>query len=392
MCRLPRSCIEFIVTLYRELKMVGTDAGILLIMLFAPMIYTLIYSTAYGSEVVDSVPIGVVDEDNTSRSRHLVRSIATGDAVSVVAKPVSMAEARRLFYEDDIFGIVYIPSGYEHALIAGKQADVGLVVDGSHLLLYKRIVEHIVTVASTIGAQVVASDIVAHGGSITSARNMVMPIQLDVANVYNPQLGYATFVMPSIFIVIIQQTLLIGIGMVAVRRASNIRRGRVSLGRAVRVVTARLCAYLLIYAVVSVSVLGLLWHLYDLPFEGRVVDVVLLLAIYVVASASMALALSCLFVRREAPLMSLLWSSVPILLLAGISYPREAFAAWLYNLGRLFPSSSAVDAFVRLNTMGAPFRDITSEVMTLVILAFVYLLLAIFVERHGGFLKKKMIR
>jgi len=85
--------------------------------------------------------------------------------------------------------------------------------------------------------------------------------------------------------------------------------------------------------------------------------------------------------------LMLLWSSVPILLLAGVSYPREAFPEWLYAIGRVFPSSSAVDGFIRLNSMGASLYDVRIEIITLLILALSYTAFAIILEKHASVCK-----
>lgn len=373
-------------SLYRvmsdELRLVATDGGILLIVAFAPIIYTSIYSMAYGSEVVGSLPIAIVDSDNTPQSRDFVRCVEAGDAVDIVAEPTSMQEAQHLFYDDVIYGVVHIPSGYgDRVLAGGGVADVALVVDGSHLLIYKRIMEHIVAVATTLGVELTAMNFVARGGDVAVAADVAMPVVAEIENIYNPALGYGVFVMPSIFIVIIQQTLLIGAGMVAIRRGRGERKG---LCEASMAVIGRLFAYLAVYATTSIFILGVIWQLFDLPFIGKVVDVVLFMLLYIAASAAFALSLSSLFRRREAPLMLLLWSSVPILLLAGISYPREAFPGWMFAVGKIFPSSSAVDAFVGINTMGAGLEYVREEIVTLLLLLTCYTLFAVLIEKRGG--------
>jgi ABC-2 type transport system permease protein len=82
--------------------------------------------------------------------------------------------------------------------------------------------------------------------------------------------------------------------------------------------------------------------------------------------------------------MLLLWSSVPILLLAGVSYPKEAFPEWLYLLGRLFPSSSAVNAFVDIGTAGVSLYDVRTDIFTLAVLATIYLFVAVVTEAKCG--------
>jgi ABC-2 type transport system permease protein len=79
--------------------------------------------------------------------------------------------------------------------------------------------------------------------------------------------------------------------------------------------------------------------------------------------------------------MLLLWSSVPVLLLAGVSYPREAFPEWLFDIGRLLPSSSGVNGFIALASRGATLSEIREEVFTLVISTIIYITLTIFINK-----------
>jgi ABC-2 type transport system permease protein len=140
--------------------------------------------------------------------------------------------------------------------------------------------------------------------------------------------------------------------------------------------------YILIYAVSLTIALGVIWPIFGFPYNGSTCDVVLLMFIYMVAAFAFTNAISYLFKRREAPILLMLWSSVPVLLLAGVSYPREAFASWLYDIGRMLPSSSAVDAFIRVGSMGASLYNVRHEVLTLVVLAMAYLSVSVWLERY----------
>lgn len=70
--------------------------------------------------------------------------------------------------------------------------------------------------------------------------------------------------------------------------------------------------------------------------------------------------------------MLLLWCSIPALMLSGASVPREAMPEWLYRFGQILPSSSGVEGFIRLQSMGASFSDVLHEVRILWILTIVY--------------------
>jgi ABC-2 type transport system permease protein len=179
--------------------------------------------------------------------------------------------------------------------------------------------------------------------------------------------------------------MVIGIAMAALYIAR--RRGSSNATFPVATVLSKILVYILIYSVSLSFILGVVWPIFGFPYFANTLDVILLLLIYMVAIAGLGITLSHLFRRREAPIMLLLWTSIPILLLAGVSYPREAFPDWLYALGRILPSSSAVDAFIQINSMGASISDVSGEVFTLILLALLYLSSAIICENRSSNMK-----
>lgn len=360
-----------------EFRMIFSDGGVLLIIVFAMLIYTTIYSLAYGKEVVESVAIAVVDSDKTPSSRELINGLSSGPNTAVCYEVASVDEARRLFYERKVFGIVVIPNGFEGDLLSGKQANIATILDGSHLLLYRQVLEQATKDALTDGATIEAMRMVARGVDDVDAAAIIQPIEYEEHVLHNSAMGYGSFVMPSIVVVVIQQTLLIGLAMLGVRRKKMpVPNASIIIG-----IFAKILTYLIIYGVNLIIILGILWPIFGFPYEGRTVDVVVVFALYITASVALGISLSHLFSKREAPLMLLLWSSIPILLLAGVSYPKEAFPEWLHLLGRVFPSSSAVNAYVNIGTAGASLGNVMTDIVTLVVLSIVYICLAFFAEK-----------
>ena len=368
-----------------ELRMILKDSGVLLLVVFAMLIYTIIYSVAYGKEVVREVAIAVVDEDHSSLSRTLVDGLRSGPDTFVAYEPTSVEEAKELFYRGKVFGIVVVPRGFERTLLMGEQADVAVFLDGSHLLIYKEVLTQTTADVLVEGAVIEASRLIANSIGGGDIMGIVQPVSLDKHILYNTPQGYGSFVMPSIVVVIIQQTLIIGLAMLGVRRRTKREILPIhSYCDAIKSVVAKILVYIVIYGINLTIVLGVVWTLFGFPYNGRTIDVSILMFIYMISVTSLSLSLSHLFKRRETPLMLLLWSSVPILLLAGVSYPKEAFPEWLYLLGRIFPSSSAVNAFVDIGTAGVSLHDVRTDIFTLAVLAIVYLFVAVVTEAKCG--------
>lgn len=104
---------QFRTVVRNEYGSIFTDAGVILVLVLALLIYSTLYSLAYGTQVLRNVPIGVIDMSNTSTSRQLIDTFNAGPNVYVAYEPGDMDEARHLFYDREIYGVVYIPSDYE---------------------------------------------------------------------------------------------------------------------------------------------------------------------------------------------------------------------------------------------------------------------------------------
>lgn len=359
---------------YRE---IFSDGGVMLIMIFALFIYATLYGLAYGNQVLRNVPLGVIDNSKTASSRMLIDSFNAGPNTYVAYEAADMEEAKRLFYERDIYGIVYIPEDYERKLEGGLQANVELYCDASYFLMYRQVFQEIVGAITTKGAMVEFQRLVANGINTYQAKNVSQPVIYQSHNMFNPYLGYGTFVMPAIIIVIIQQTLLIGIGMIGgTWREFNLYHKLTPHGRArmstIPVVLGKALTYFSIYAVSVSYILTIHYHLYGYPMNGNPLTVIALILPYLLACIFMGIAISTLFTKRENSILWMLWSSIIILLLSGISYPKEAIPEWLFTIGKIFPSSHAVEAFIRVQDMGATIDDIMPQIAALWQQVFIY--------------------
>lgn len=360
-----------------EFRTIFTDGGVMLVLIFALLIYATVYSLAYGSQVLRDVPIGVVDQSRTQASRTLIETFNAGPNTYVAYEPSDMEEARELFYDRKIYGVVYIPADYERNLLGGLQANVAIYCDASYFLMYRQVFQELVTTIGQTGAMVEFQRLIAKGANIPQAQAVTQPVIYQSHNLFNPYLGYGTFVMPAIIIVIIQQTMLIGIGMIGgtwrehglYRKLRPAGRGRMST---LPIVMGRATVYAAIYAVTCAYVLGVHYRLFHFPMNGSAGAVAVIMTLYVAACIAMGIAVSTLFRYRENSLLLLLWTSIPVLMVSGVSFPKEGIPEWLFNLGKLLPSSHGVNGFIRIQTMGASLGEVFAEVKWLVILTVVY--------------------
>lgn len=368
---------QFISVAANEYRTIFTDKGVMLVLVFALLIYSTVYSLAYKPQVLRNVPIAVIDECKTPASRNIISLFDAGPNTYVAFEPSGMEEARRMLFDREIYGIVYIPANYERLLAGGSQAVVSIYVDASNFLVYRQIFQEVVSGLNYTGATVEFGRLLAKGVIAPAAKATTQPVIYQTHNLFIPYLGYGSFVMPAIIMVIIQQTLLIGIGMIGgTWREYGLYSKLIPAGRkrmaTLPTVLAKAAVYASIYALTSLYVLSLHYRMFDYPMNGNPWTVVLFMIPYLAACIFMGIAISTLFRYRENSLLLLLWTSIPILMLSGASLPQQAIPDWLYTFGKIFPSSSGVNAFVRIQTMGASFAEVQSEIRMLWSLTAIY--------------------
>ncbi len=204
---------SFLRSLKEELWALFHDSGRMLIVVGAPLIYALIYSACYGAEVVREIPIGIVDEEHSEASRQLQRAVSAGDVVQIVAAFSNLSEAREALLRREIYGVLYIPRGYQRRILAQEPGVVALLLDASNFLLYKQSLQQMAVATLQQGAIFEGERFIVRGLPEPEIRALIQPILYTEQTLYNPNTGYGIFVLPGVLILILQQTLLIGIGM-----------------------------------------------------------------------------------------------------------------------------------------------------------------------------------
>ena len=95
---------KFLKLLMGEYKRFFLDKGAFLIMIIGVLIYPIIYAVPYAPELVNHMPIGVIDEDNSTLSHKLIRMVNENENTDIVSRPISLDEANDEFYRDKIKG------------------------------------------------------------------------------------------------------------------------------------------------------------------------------------------------------------------------------------------------------------------------------------------------
>lgn len=339
-----------------ELRNIFRDEGVLVFFFLVPLAYPLLYAFIYTNEVVREVPVVVVDDCATPQSREYLRHIDATADVAVVARCRDMESARREIAARNAYGIVYVPRDFSRRLARGEQTEVSIFIDMSGMLYYKAVLTANTNVSLAMNARIK----VKRAGNTTEAQDRVTehPIAYEEISLYNPQNGFAAFLIPAVLILIIQQTLLLGVGISAgTAREHNRFRELLPVNRhytgLLRIVLGKSWAYLLVYLPLSVYVLGVVPRLFSLNQIGNPWDMALFVVPYLLACIFFAMTVSVLVRQRETCIMLIVFSSVPLLFLSGVSWPGSAIAPFWKVVSGFFPSTFGINGYLKLDCMGA---------------------------------------
>jgi len=359
-----------------ELAATLRDPGALLILVVGTIGYAFFYPTPYLNQVLRKVPVAAVDLDRSALSRQLVRMVDAHPSTAVAFVTGNRSEAERRVMDGEALGILVIPEGFEKRVHRGEPVTVSAFADATWFLVYQAGATGMLEAAATLGAGIEVARLEASGMTRRQALAFRDPAPLLVRPLFNPAEGYASYVVPAVLVLILQQTMLLGIGL---RRPLPLgaRTGSgTSLSAAAAAVLGRGLAFFGLQLLGTLFYLVVVFRVFGFAERGRAATVLPFLVPFLLATAFLGLWLTTLFRRRESAMQVLLFTSLPAVFLAGFAWPREALPRWLDLVSLLLPSTSAIPGFLRVNEMGASLAQVRPEWGALWALSLLYFLLA----------------
>lgn len=368
----------------QEFRTTFRDQGVLIFFVLVPLVYPLIYGFIYTNEVVREVPAVVVDDSRSALSREYLRKVDATPDVHIVAYCSDMEEAKEMMRDRLAYGLIYIPSHFSSDIAQGKQTQVSIYCDMSGLLYYKSIL-----LANTAVSLDMNRDIkIERAGNTTHRQDEITgyPIEYEDVALFNPTNGFAAFLIPAVLILLIQQTLLLGIGLSAgTARENNRFKDLVPINRhykgTLRIVFGKGLSYFMVYALVSVYVLCVVPRIFSLNQIGQPGTLLLFMLPYLSACIFFAMTASIAIRNRETCMLIFVFTSIPLLFISGISWPGASIPDFWRYFSYIFPSTFGINGFVRINNMGATLSEVSLEYRALWLQAGFYFLTTCFVYR-----------
>ena len=365
----------------KELRSTFSDVGVLVFFIIVPLLYPLLYAYLYGREVVREVPVVVVDECRSATSREFLRKSDATPDLKIISYCSDIEEARNLIHRHKAYGLIHIPAEFERTLTEGRQATINLYCDMSGLLYYKAMLSGCTIVSLDMNRDIQMERL--SGLSDWEKDVMTMPIQNEYVTMFNPANGFQTFLIPAILVLLLQQTLVLGVAMLAGTEAERRRAGSLILGHEydnpMTVLCGKAIAYLLVYGFTATYVLCFVPWLFHMPQLWQLPTLIAFVIPFLLSSIFFAMCISFFVRDRESCFLLFVFVSVPLIFMSGISWPSSNMPAFWKVLAQIFPSTHGINGFARINTAGALLQDVRIESISLWVLTGIYFMLSLFI-------------
>jgi ABC-2 type transport system permease protein len=336
-----------------------------------PLLYGIYYPQPYLNQILRKIPIAVVDSDQSELSRGIVETLDASGAVSVAVRAADLGEARAALDRGEAFAVVGIPPGAERDVLKGSIVHIPIYADATYLFIFRTISNGIAVAINTLSAELAAGGARTDGSLVKASLASTSPADILLQPIFNPVGGYASYIVPAAFVLILQQMLLIGASLLTVVALAQ------RTGSAFATVLGRGVAHLTIYLPALALYFIILPRFYGFSTLGQPLQLFALASVFTLATSFMAQAAGAWFKHPETPTLIFLGTSLPQLFLTGFSWPREAIPEAVQTVGYIFPSFFAIDGLVRINQLGASLWEVARDWRGLWILTIIYFTLAV---------------
>ena len=362
----------FMAVVRREAHIIRHDVDIVTIILVAPLFYAFFYSSVYWYKGEHDVPIAVVDMDNSATSRLLTRSLDAHQYIAITQSLQDVGSAERAIESSDVQGAVFIPGGFEASSKAGKGADLKVYLNTSRFLVSNDLNKGINEVVLTMTAGVRIKYFEMQGYSIDQARELYEPLRIEVKPLFNTTETYGDFLIPGILALILQQTLLMGLSesIAKEREAGTLGELFTTAGRSIwALMSGKGAFYLALFSAYALFFYTVNFQVFSIPFRGSALALAILTVVFLLSVVYLSFFFSSFFHRKMIALQVLGFTSYPIFLISGYSWPLQVLPVPLHVLANLIPITPYLSAYTRIAQMGAGLGDVLPELWHLLALA-----------------------
>ena len=353
-----------------ELRRVLSDHSILLTVIIAPLLYAFFLGSIYYKKDINQIEFAVVDYDNSSTSRKLTQLLRANPKIHLIGYLKDYRQGVEKLYQTKIQGFLVFPKGFEKEVFRLEGAELALYLNTTRFLPSNDLNKAVNMVMQTAGSGIRLKYMLANGKNPQQAMELINPILADVRPIYNPLNSYGGFLLPGLFFLILQQTLLIGLGESVSRdKEKGILNSVLAEGGGVATYLFQKTAYyVLLYSAYLVLFMAMVFPFFEIPVAGAIIPTFTISLLFLLTIMLLAILIGS-FVNSQIRLMEILaFTTYPFFLISGYSWPVSAMPEPIQWMSYLVPTTPMLEAMSKLFIMGGGWIDVLGPFQHLLIL------------------------
>lgn len=367
--------LSFLKMLFKELKSTVFERDVMILLVFGPIVLTLLFGGVYLNSYVEDIPAVVLDEDNSSMSRMIVQQFNESDKFNLSYHVSSRRELKDLIDSGKVHMGIYIPPDFYKDVTNLRSSEVLVLVDGTNMVVGNNAYAQAASIIQTIAAGTQIKLIEAKGIVPSLSYNVAMPFQFSERILYDPKMTYMNYLIVGFIGVFLQQVMLSGVGISIVKKGEYFA-GKNTFKKLLSKITA-----LSVFALSSTFIaIYMAYKLFHIPIRGNMQVALLMAVVFVFAISCPAIILAALVKDR------LKFAQISFML----SLPTFACSGYLWTVDQLpnglvigtkilWPLIYFVRAFDEVVIKGLSFEMVKGNILGMLIYILAWMPIAIFI-------------
>jgi ABC-2 type transport system permease protein len=373
----------------KELCQIARDRRTLMILLFVPALFLLLYGYALNFDI-RNIQLAIDDRDRSPASRTVVSAFIHSGYFDRAADVTSDAEIEWLIDRNEARAALVIPAGFGANVRNGRRTDVQVIVDGENSNTATTVIGYaqaiIGEVSTTLEREVALR---ARNGASLGSVDLLRPdegppasgspVILQSQVWYNPQLRSTLFLVPGLIAYISMITAVISTALSIVREKE---RGTMEQVRMAPVGPAAFIAgktlpYLALSFISALLIILVAMALFDLPMRGSWLLLCAAIGLFLIGAQAQGLLISSVAPTQQVAFqLALLSSFLPTFILSGFIFPISSMPGVVQAITRIIPARYFLVALRAIVLKGAPLYAFWQDMLALAIFAGIALTLA----------------
>lgn len=363
--------MSFFQTCIAEAKRLIRDIAVLTVCIAGPLAYFFLYPAPYANDIIKAQKIAIIDQDQTQLSSQLIFLASSSPDIHIQSYATSITQAKSMLEKGEIFGILYIPKNFEKNTYMQNSPELAFLANSSYFLIYGAIINSLHESTKALNPTITEKQRLLYGIQNPNYQTQKDLLELKSSPLFNPSLGYINYALAAVFVVILHQMILVGMGIFGSSYQGN--------ASPLAIIFSRLILFSTLSAILFAFYFGVGFSYYGITRHANIEEFWLLSFAFIFAFVSLGNLFGVLTKEPYQATIIILFCSLPLVFLLGFIWPSFAIPPFLNLFVQFVPVFHGVNALLRLNEMGASFVLIYPYFIHLIGLGVLYTLASLFV-------------